>query len=1108
MNFLIKVLIVLFAISYSMRLCAQNRVWEDGIAYEYDSRNELTLIKVDTKYKGDLKIPKEVKKYWNDVSGMPVKYIASDAFTDCTELTSIDLSETSIELIYENTFSGCTQLSSVELPRSLKYIGVGAFRNCVSLYSITIPLQVVFNEQQRYNRGLRAPFIGCTNLKVQVDEANPYYASKDGAVYSKDFSTLYYYPNIQDEFIVPTSVTKIGEGLFTDNVSLQNVVLHDGIVDLGDNSFSGTSIKSIVIPNGVKEIGDQTFQGCSKLSSVTLNDSIQSIGNYAFSDCNIGNIVFPSSLVTIGDYAFMRNEFEEIIIPEFLSEIGGYAFYGCKYLKNVELPDNLKRIESGTFRGCNLQSLKLPSKLVYIGNEAFEDNDKLVEVFFGSSLETIGRSAFRSCKSLKQIILPNSVKSVERWAFNYCTSVDSLALGINVRDIGEMAFSSLYSLRNLNIPSNVRTIGCSAFYDCKLLQSVNINTRNCIFSADVFQYDTEIKKVIVSDLNSWCSNTFEDKESNPLHNGSEMFVGKEKLTRLYTASIKDIKPLAFYGCKSLSSIIVAPQLIEVGTGACGGCSVDTLIVEDSGEKLRIAATSGLEAYPISDFYVGRNIVGVNLNTNDLVKIQFGIYADSVPDFTTNVVLNKIVCNNPTPPSCNGFAYKVYNSAKLYIPKGAESAYTKTAPWANFTNVVSGSPVTSVRVRQQRVDFLDKDTCVQMGVDVYPIDANNSSVSWESSNQEVAIIDENGLLTPVANGVCMVKAISEDDNSIYDSCEVVVDIQKYKLTYIVDGYIYKSYEMEYGTPIGTEFEPMREGYTFSGWSEIPETMPASDVKVEGAFAINKYLVTFKVDGGVIASDSLEYGTVIVVPDTPDREGYTFSGWDEVPETVPANDVTCEAGYVINSYTIIYIIDGEEYHRETLPYGSTVVSAEAPVKEGYTFCGWSGMPATMPASDVTVEGTFIRNIYLTIQQAGNGYVRQLVTEGTSYSFQIVSAEGWKVHAVTFNGEDLTGRIAAEGYFTTPALFDDAVLNISFEQMMDDSAVNTRANTLKVRGNNGVLCISGVRQGDHIAVYDTRGILVAKQMAHADNVGIVVESGKTYLVAVEGIVVKMHL
>ena len=55
-----------------------------------------------------------------------------------------------------------------------------------------------------------------------------------------------------------------------------------------------------------------------------------------------------------------------------------------------------------------------------------------------------------------------------------------------------------------------------------------------------------------------------------------------------------------------------------------------------------------------------------------------------------------------------------------------------------------------------------------------------------------------------------------------SCSTVIisgsfTINNYKLTYIIDGEEYKSYDIEYGATITSEAEPTKEGYTFSGWS---------------------------------------------------------------------------------------------------------------------------------------------------------------------------------------------------------------------------------------------------------------------------------------------------
>ena len=111
-----------------------------------------------------------------------------------------------------------------------------------------------------------------------------------------------------------------------------------------------------------------------------------------------------------------------------------------------------------------------------------------------------------------------------------------------------------------------------------------------------------------------------------------------------------------------------------------------------------------------------------------------------------------------------------------------------------------------------------------------------------------------------------------------------------MTYFVDDESYKSYEIEEGESINPEAEPTKEGYTFSGWSEIPKTMPDHDVIVTGSFTVNKYQVTYIIDGEVFSTEYVEYGATIVPPSVEDKVGFTFSGWTNVPETMPAHDLT--------------------------------------------------------------------------------------------------------------------------------------------------------------------------------------------------------------------------
>ena len=210
------------------------------------------------------------------------------------------------------------------------------------------------------------------------------------------------------------------------------------------------------------------------------------------------------------------------------------------------------------------------------------------------------------------------------------------------------------------------------------------------------------------------------------------------------------------------------------------------------------------------------------------------------------------------------------------------------------------------------------------------------------------------------------------------------INSYTLTYMVDGEVYKTYTVEYGTAITPEEEPTKEGYTFSGWSEIPETMPAKDVTVTGSFSEGSYTLTYMVDGEVYKTLTLAYGSKITPEKEPTKEGYTFSGWSEIPETMPAKDVTVTGTFSVNSYTLTYKVDGEVYKTLTYSYGSKINPAKEPTKEGYTFSGWSEIPETMPAKDVTVTGSFTINSY-TITYVLDGEV--YTTETLEYGAEIV-------------------------------------------------------------------------------------------------------------------------
>ena len=186
-------------------------------------------------------------------------------------------------------------------------------------------------------------------------------------------------------------------------------------------------------------------------------------------------------------------------------------------------------------------------------------------------------------------------------------------------------------------------------------------------------------------------------------------------------------------------------------------------------------------------------------------------------------------------------------------------------------------------------------------------------------------------------------------------KLTVTIGTFTLTYKVNGETYKTINYEYGATISPEGIPTKEGYTFSGWSEIPETMPAKDITVIGNFTVNKYKLVYQVDGEEYKSFEIEYGSKIKPETEPTKEGYTFSGWYEIPSTMPSKDVVVIGTFTVNKYKLTYMIDGEVYKAFEVEYGATITPEPAPNKEGYDFSGWDNIPETMPAHDVTINGS---------------------------------------------------------------------------------------------------------------------------------------------------------
>ena len=211
--------------------------------------------------------------------------------------------------------------------------------------------------------------------------------------------------------------------------------------------------------------------------------------------------------------------------------------------------------------------------------------------------------------------------------------------------------------------------------------------------------------------------------------------------------------------------------------------------------------------------------------------------------------------------------------------------------------------------------------------------------------------------------------------------------------------------DYGTPI-TAPTLTREGYTFKGWDkEIPETMPADNITVKAQWEINQYTITFDTNGGSeIVPITQDYGTEITAPDNPTRKGYTFKGWDrEIPKTMPAENMTVKAQWEINQYTIAFDTNGgSEIAPITQDYGTAITAPADPTRKGYTFKGWDKeIPETMPADNITVKAQWEINQYtITFDTNGGSEIAPITQD---YSTKITAPDNPTRKGYTFKGWD---------------------------------------------------------------------------------------------------------
>ena len=190
--------------------------------------------------------------------------------------------------------------------------------------------------------------------------------------------------------------------------------------------YTGSN-ENVVIPmtivnKPVTKIGNGAFKWNSTVQYVGIPDTVNIIGESAFESCDkLKKVLLPNNLRKIEKNAFYHCPFEEIDLPNNLEEISYMAFTGCDKLKSIIIPESVKKLDTAVFYDCkSMRSVEILCKITDISWDLFRGCKSLTEIHLPETITSIGPNAFRNCQSLQSIYIPESVESIKQGAFSKC----------------------------------------------------------------------------------------------------------------------------------------------------------------------------------------------------------------------------------------------------------------------------------------------------------------------------------------------------------------------------------------------------------------------------------------------------------------------------------------------------------------------------------------------------------------------------------------------------------------------------------------------------------------------------------------------------------------
>ena len=579
-----------------------------------------------------------------------VQEIPAAAFYGYTNLTSVVIPE-GVTNIGGSAFYGCKNLKTVTLPQSLKTIGSLAFSEAaVERFCIPAGIESV---------GWRA-FQSRNSVTVDwpdVESMVKFHVSAG----ANEWSISGGKPNIVE---IPGSVVRIPERTFANEVTLERVILHEGVEIIGATAFSGcTMLRSIDIPASLNSIENGSFSGCNALREVRICD--------LSSWCRIAFAYGANPLSAAHNLYLNGMLVTDLVIPDGIEMLNSYTFSGATNIASVAFPSSVASLADSSFEGCvNIKKVvvsdlagwcvvSFPSAVanpLSVAHELYVDDVRITDLIIPEGVSAVKNYAFTSATNLISVSFPSSIASVENTAFDGCTSLKK----VSVSDLASWCGVSFWSasanplavahdlyvgeerITELVIPDGVRTIGNYAFKGATNLVSVSFPASVTSVGNAAFNGCGNLKKVFVSDLASWCGVSFATASDNPLAVAHELYVGDARITELdIPEGVQTIRSYAFSGATNIQQVAMPAGIVSIGSWAFSDCvglaSVDVPSLEN---WRNVTGASELFAH-------ARNVTikGQSVDTITLLDADFGCCIPGVTNIQHVVVPADVTLNS-------------------------------------------------------------------------------------------------------------------------------------------------------------------------------------------------------------------------------------------------------------------------------------------------------------------------------------------------------------------------------------------------------------------------------------------------------------------------------